>query len=205
MFNIFKSSNYQIIISKSLLLAARELHKRPIPIPVAWTRPEFGWTKLNFDGSSKGEIGPGVASIGGVLRDHKAQFLLGYAESIGRAYSSMAELKALTKGLELVLENGWKDVWVEGDAKGLVEILAENREVKCMEARSYLRHIKSLLLDFDNCKVSHIYREGNKVADRFASIGHRCKKLEIWRELPPLETLDMMRHDAEGKITFRRR
>ena len=203
MFNILKSLNYQNIRSKSLL-AARQLHKQPKPIPVAWRRPEIGWTKLNFDGSSKGDKAPGLASIGGVLRDHKAQFLLGYAEAIGRANSAMAELTALTKGLELVLENGWKDVWVEGDDKGLMEILADNKEVKCVETRSYFRYIKSLILDLDNCKVSHIYREGNKVADRFASIGHRYKKLEIWRELPPLETLDMMRHDAEGKITFRR-
>ncbi|XP_038895327.1 uncharacterized protein LOC120083578 [Benincasa hispida] len=168
---ILKCSNYQIIRSS----LARQWHKQPIP--VAWTRPEIGWTKLNFDGSSKGKKTPGRASIGGVLRDHDAQFLLGYAEPIGRANSTMAELTALTKGLELVLENGWKDVWVEGDAKGLVEIIVENKEVKCVEARSHFR---------------------------FASIGHRYKKLEIWREIPPLEILDMMRQDAEGKITFRR-
>lgn len=198
--NILKCPKYQIIPSKSLL--ARQWHKQPIP--VTWTKPEIGWTKLNFDGSSKGKKPPGRASIGGVLRDHEAQFLLGYAEAIGRANSTMAELTALTKGLELVLENGWKDVWVEGDAKGLVEIIVENKEVKCVEARSHFRYIKSLILDLDNCKVSHIYREGNRVANTFASIGHRYKKLEIWRQIPPLEILDMMRQDAEGKITFRK-
>lgn len=148
-------------------------------------------------------MSPGRASIGGVLRDHQAQFLLGYAEPIGRANSTIAELTALSKGLELVLENGWKDVWLEGDAKGLIEIIVGKKKAKCVEARSQFRYINSLILDLNNCKVSHIYREGNRVANRFASIGHRYKKLEVWRDIPPLETLDMMREDAEGKISFR--
>lgn len=184
-------------------LSRRQWHNKAIP--VAWTRPEMGWTKLNFDGSSKGKKSPGKASIGGVLRDHEAQFLMGYAEPIGRANSTMAELTALTKGLELVLENGWKDVWLEGDAKDLVEIIIGKREVKCVEARSYFRYIDSLILDLNNFKVTHVYREGNRVANRFASIGHRYKKLEIWREIPPLDTLEIMRRDAEGHITFRNR
>lgn len=199
--NIVRCGPSKINGIRSLL--ARQWHNEAIR--VAWTRPEIGWTKLNFDGSSKGKKSPGRGSIGGVLRDHEAQFLLGYAEPIGRANSAMAELSALEKGLELVIENGWKDVWVEGDAKGLVEIIVENREVKCVEARSRFRYINSMILDLDNCMVSHVYREGNKVAHSFASIGHRYKKLEIWRDIPPLQTLEMMRQDAEGKITFRKR
>ena len=40
----------------------RSLHKAPIP--VTWEKPKIGWTKLNFDGSSKGKAGK--ASIGGL-------------------------------------------------------------------------------------------------------------------------------------------
>ncbi|KAJ0081398.1 hypothetical protein Patl1_10913 [Pistacia atlantica] len=79
------------------ILLIRNWHKEPIP--VAWKKPEFGWTKLNFDGSCKG--GTGKGSIGGVFRNHKAEFLLGYSESIGRTTSTIAELAALRRGLEL--------------------------------------------------------------------------------------------------------
>ncbi|KAK6932466.1 Ribonuclease H domain [Dillenia turbinata] len=58
----------------------------------------MGWRKLNFDGSSKARLGK--ASIGGVFRDHNAEFLLGYAESIGRTSSTVAELIALREGNE---------------------------------------------------------------------------------------------------------
>ncbi|GMP72690.1 hypothetical protein CsSME_00030627 [Camellia sinensis var. sinensis] len=104
------------------LLIIRNWHKEPIP--VAWEKPQVGWTKLNFDG---------------VLRNHKAEFLFGYAQSIGKTTSTIAELAALRRGLELVIENGWNDVWLEGDSKTLVEIIAQKRLVKCTEAQ---RHMK---------------------------------------------------------------
>jgi hypothetical protein len=48
----------------------RYIHKESIP--VTWKKPKNGWTKLNFDGSCKGTSGK--ASIGGVVRNHKAEF-----------------------------------------------------------------------------------------------------------------------------------
>ncbi|KAB5533929.1 hypothetical protein DKX38_017015 [Salix brachista] len=40
------------------------------------------------------------------------EFILCYAESIGRTTIMIAELAALQRGLELVLENGWSNVWL---------------------------------------------------------------------------------------------
>lgn len=182
------------------LLLLRNWHKEPIP--VAWEKPEIGWTKLNFDGSCKSR---GKSSIGGVFRNHKAEFLLGYAESIGRSTSTIAELAALRRGLELVLENGWTDVWLEGDAKTLVDIIVQRRQVKCAEVQRYVRHINLVIPKLNNCMVTHIYREGNRVADKFAQIGHQLVKPRIWCNIPPNEVLRMVHEDAEGKIILRRR
>jgi len=84
------------------------------PSASAWRKPEAGRLKLNFDGSSKSASRRG--SIGGVYRDHEGGFVLGYAERIGAATSSVAELAALRRGLELAVANGWRRVWVEVDA-----------------------------------------------------------------------------------------
>lgn len=177
---------------------------RKEPVPVAWEKPEIGWTKLNFDGSSKGRAGK--ASIGGVLRNHKAEFLLGYAESIGRASSTIAELTALRRGLELVLQNGWGDhVWLEGDAKTLVEILVQRRKVKCAEVQKHVSHINSIIPEFNGCIVSHVYREANRSADKLAKLGHLLDKPQVWWDNPPDEVLTFLVEDAEGKIIFRRR
>lgn len=185
-----------------LVLRSRSCHSKK-PIPVTWKKPEIGWTKLNFDGSSKGRVGK--ASIGGVFRNDKAEFLLGYAESIGRASSTIAELRALRRGLELVLENGWSDVWLEGDAKTLVEIIVERRLVRSAEVQRHVGHINSIIPELNNCVVSHIYREGNRAAHKLAQMGHRFQKPQIWRSFPPGELLTIVDEDAEGKIILRKR
>ena len=178
----------------------RYFHKEPIP--VAWKKPRIGWTKLNFDGSCK--CLSGKASIGGVVRNHNAEFLLGYAESIGQANSTIAELTALRKGLELVLENGWNDIWLEGDAKTLVEIIVKRRKVRCTEVQRHINHINTILPEFNNFFVSHIYREGNRAADKFAQMGHHLDQPRIWRH-PPDELLAQLLEDAQGKTVLRRK
>ncbi|KAK7246605.1 hypothetical protein RIF29_41474 [Crotalaria pallida] len=197
--NIFRC---QKLVHSPVSQLIRYFHKEPIP--VAWKKPGIGWTKLNFDGSCKGKSGK--ASIGGVLRNHNAEFLLGYAESIGQANSTIAELLALRRGLELVLENGWNnDIWLEGDAKTLVEIIVQRRQVRCMEVRRHISDINSILPGFNNCIVSHIYREGNRAADKFAQLGHLFDEPRIWIDVPPDEVLAIVHEDAEGKIVHRRK
>ncbi|OMO65024.1 Equilibrative nucleoside transporter [Corchorus olitorius] len=169
------------------------LHKEPIP--VSWERPEIGWTKLNFDGSCKGRACKG--SIGGVFRNHKAEFLLGYAEPIGRTNSVIAELAALRRGLDLVLENGYTNVWLESDAKTLVDIIVQKRQVKNAELGRHLHHINLIIPEINNCIVTHIYREGNRAADKLAQIGHQLQKPQIWWHIPPNEVLRIMHEDAE--------
>ncbi|KAF7803571.1 putative ribonuclease H protein [Senna tora] len=188
------------------LYSAIEMYLHKKPIPVEWKKPGYGWTKLNFDGSCKGPNGS-WSSIGGLVRDHKAQFLLGYAESIGPANSTLAELAALRRGLELVVEHGLNQrVWVEGDAKTLVDILEKRREVRCLEVRRHISHINSVILpELENFVVSHIYREGNRAAHKFAQMGHHLDKPRIWRDVPPHEVLTIVHEDAQGKIVLRRR
>ncbi|RDX81126.1 hypothetical protein CR513_38227, partial [Mucuna pruriens] len=192
----------QKLVQSPVSQLIRCFHKEPIP--VAWKKPRIGWTKLNFDGSCKGFR---EASIGGVVRNHKAEFLLGYAESIGHADSTIAELTALRRGLELVLENGGNniDLWLEGDNKTLVEIIVKRRQVRCTEVQRHISHINSILPEFNNCFVSHIYREGNRAADKFAQMGHQMDHLTIWRDLPPDEVKDQLLEDAQGKIVLRMR
>ncbi|EOY28460.1 Polynucleotidyl transferase [Theobroma cacao] len=191
--NIFRC---QRLIQNPVQLLIRNWHKEAIP--VSWEKPEIGWTKLNFDGSCKGR--GGKASIGGVFRNHKAEFLLGYAESIGRSTSTIAELAALRRGLELVLENGWTDVWLEGDAKTLVDVIVQRRQVKCAELQRHVSHINLIIPELNNCIVTHIYREGNRAADKLAQIGHQLKKPQIWWHIPPNEVLPIVHEDAEGEI-----
>jgi ribonuclease HI len=164
-----------------------------------WRKPEVGRLKLNFDGSSKHASRRG--SIGGVYRDHKGGFVLGYAERIGNATSSVAELAALRRGLELALENGWLNISIEGDAKTVVDVVRNRASVRVEEDLRQCEEIAALLplLDDGDMAVSHVRRAGNRVAHGFAKLGHSVGRPRVWRGVPPDEVLRYLQRDAEGK------
>ncbi|KAI3890630.1 hypothetical protein MKW92_050290 [Papaver armeniacum] len=176
---------------------ARQFHHLEV-IKVKWERPDIGWIKLNFDGSMKHKSGLG--SIGGVVRNHKGDFLLGYSEPIGKTTSTMAEITALRRGLDLALENGLYNVWFEGDEKRLLEIIANQIPVGPVEIQKRVKIINSILPEFDNYKMTHIYKQGNTTADALAKMGHQLNKPCIWRVRPPKEVLRLVQNDADGKI-----
>lgn len=188
-------------IHRPFRVFARNWHKEAIN--VAWEKPKIGWTKLNYDGSCKCKTGK--CSIGGIFRNHNAEFMLGYAESIGQSNSTIAELTALVRGLEIVLENGWSDIWLEGDSKSLIEIISQRREAKCKQVQMHVARINLIIPEIKNCILTHTYRQGNRAADKFAQMGHRLKKPQIWRHVPPKGVLRIVDEDAQGKIFVRRK
>ncbi|XP_026451436.1 uncharacterized protein LOC113351714 [Papaver somniferum] len=101
-----------------------------------------------------------MGSIGGVVRNHKGDFLLGYSEPIGKTTSTIAEITALQRGLDLVLENGLQNVWFEGDEKRLLEIIANQIPVGPEEIQRRVKLINLILPELNSYKMTHIYREG---------------------------------------------
>ena len=57
---------------------------------VGWKPPPPGFFKLNTDGSAHGN--PGMASAGGLLRDHKGAWVGSLNRAIGFTHSMAAEL-----------------------------------------------------------------------------------------------------------------
>ncbi|KAJ0988678.1 hypothetical protein J5N97_007034 [Dioscorea zingiberensis] len=164
----------------------------------SWRKPEPGFIKLNFDGTSKDEAQN--ASIGGVYRNHEGVFMLGYAEHIGRGTSSVAELVAAKRGLELALENEWLDLCIEGDAKAVVDLLSNKIVLKSEEDVRHARDIKMMVSMLRRFNASHVYRRGNRVADKFAEMGYEMSKPSIWPLIPPIEVLQLLYQDAKNTI-----
>lgn len=188
-------------VSRPFLITARKWHKEAMK--VRWEKPETGWTKLNYDGSCKYKTGK--SSIGGIFRDDRAGFVLGYAESIGQSNSTIAEVAALVRGLEIALDNGWTQVWLEGDSKSVVDIIAHKREARCKRVQNHVERINIIIPQIEKYLLTHTYREGNRAADKFAQMGHHLKHPQIWRQLPPNQLLRIVTEDAQGKTFLRRR
>ena len=68
---------------------------------VYWEKPEVNWFKLNIDGSSIRNLGK--AGEGGLIRDHKGNWIFGFAHGIGKPQALM-----LSYGL---FETNSIDVW----------------------------------------------------------------------------------------------
>ncbi|XP_042026496.1 uncharacterized protein LOC121773661 [Salvia splendens] len=136
------------------------------PRPVLWVRPQPTWIKLNTDGTFL----PATESAGGggILRDDQGEIIKGFHQPL-QAFSSMeAELLALAQGLEMAREVG-RNIWIELDAKVVVDnIIGGN--LGAATNRHVMARIRNDLQKFE-WKISHIHREGNKVADKLASMG----------------------------------
>ena len=82
----------------------------------------------------------------------------------------MAEAHALLAGLILARRNGFHSVHIEGDSMIIIKA--------CLSKNSFnwkityiLKQIWGLLDSFREYQISHIYREGNFVADYLANMG----------------------------------
>ena len=85
-------------------------HTNWVEIGVHWKALPPSWVVLNADGVAKGN--PGPTGGGGVLRGHRGEWILGFAENMGISTSMKAELKALLRGLKLATEKGVQKLWV---------------------------------------------------------------------------------------------
>lgn len=67
-----------------------------------WDPPPPGWHKLNIDGAF--HKNPGMAGIGGVIRDDNGEFVPAFAKNIGSASNNQAELWVLKQSLQMVID-----------------------------------------------------------------------------------------------------
>lgn len=136
-----------------------------LPKIVEWTKPSIGWVKLNTDGASLGN--PGIAGAGGLLRDHKGQLIFAFKEPLGHSTNTMAEPKALHRGLLLSWQHGFSKIWVEVDATSIISLLSSEYTGLWL-FQHILHHIQSLL-NLMEVRITHIFREANQAADLLAS------------------------------------
>ncbi|KAL8503958.1 hypothetical protein ACS0TY_022623 [Phlomoides rotata] len=129
---------------------------------VHWQLPPVGVLKINIDGSAAGS--PVLLTGGGVFRDHFGVFRGFFVVMHGRSFAFEAELATTLFAIELAYEKCWFNIWLESDSTYVVHIL----NLGCPEilwrllARwHWVRRLRTTI----HMVVSHIYREGNVVAN----------------------------------------
>ena len=91
---------------------------------IKWEKANTGWVKLNTNGSA--DIAAGTTGGGGLIRDDRGSWIMGFTRKIDKADSFLAETQALHDGLLLCNQLKFNAVMVELDAKALVDALKKS-------------------------------------------------------------------------------
>ncbi|KAL4336249.1 hypothetical protein GQ457_07G029660 [Hibiscus cannabinus] len=149
--------------------------------PVEWAPPEQGWVKLNTDGARHATSG--MASCGGVLRDHLGEWILGFSKFIGVCSVIDAELWGVLVGLESAWSRGFRRIVIETDSLDVFRLLQSDNHSQ--QRLSLLMHLNRLRHQDWIVKVQHIVREENRVADSLAKTTSSTGFHVIYYDLPP--------------------
>ena len=139
----------------------------PSFIEVSWNLPPPGWLKVNIDGSSKGA--PGVFGCGGIFKNCRG-FVKGcFAIHLGICFAFEAEIMGFIIAIEIAHKFNWLNLWVDTDSTFVSWLFQSNASHIPWKLRNRWNRANrwAKLL---NVRISHIYREGNCVVDRLASL-----------------------------------
>ena len=125
------------------------------------------------DGASRGN--PGPASYGFAVVDPEIAFPDEYdfcykeAGYIGFETNNVAEYMGVVSALDLLRENGVKEVTIRSDSQLLVRQLQGVYKVKAEGLIELFKQAQALVKNFKKCQFEHIPREENTIADHLAN------------------------------------
>ncbi|KAL2527183.1 Uncharacterized protein Adt_12237 [Abeliophyllum distichum] len=124
-----------------------------------------------------------ILSGGGIIRDSSGQCIRAFFSFYGDCTILEAELRAILDGIILAQRLGLSVLWVESDSTLAIHCITKGGGPWHIQAT--LRHIRHLLA-LDRDTITHIFREGNQVADLLASEGwdRRCYYEYSSQDLP---------------------
>jgi probable phosphoglycerate mutase len=122
---------------------------------------------LQFDACNRDYLN--IGSIGYVIYYHNNVLIKKYKILNNALNSNYAEYKALIEGLKNAIKLNIKDLYVEGDAKIVIEKINNNCNVKSESVKPLYKEVLTLLKYFDTINFNHIYRKQNIYADSLAN------------------------------------
>ncbi|CAN1794997.1 Putative ribonuclease H protein At1g65750 [Linum perenne] len=136
---------------------------------IKWIPAPDEWVTINTDGSV---IQPqSFAAGGGVIRNSHGAKLAAFAANFGRSSIMRAELRAAAVGLSMAWDLGFRQVNLQLDS--LAALAAIRGSSDTGGRHGHIIHMIRDLCSRDwTVNLTHTYREGNRVADLLAHLGH---------------------------------
>lgn len=150
-------------------------------IEVNWSPPQFQWVKVNTDGMALGA--PGRAAIGVIFRNYRGFSKGAFCKFIRVHTAFEVELLAFIQAIHIAWEKGWHKLWVEMDSKSVVLCVNRNNFVPPWFAATLWQNYKWKMNRMIS-HISHIFMEGNQVANRLSKMGMHNHELKWWHAFP---------------------
>ena len=124
---------------------------------------------IQFDACNRDVLG--VGSIGFVLY-YDSIVLHKHSGFLDRSYdSNYAEYMALINALIFAVSLNIKELYVQGDAKIVINQINNLCNIKCDRVKPLHKLVNKLKTNFDVFNIEHIYRRYNNYADSLANDG----------------------------------
>jgi len=131
---------------------------------------------LNFDGASRGN--PGMAGIGGSLRNQHGEILHIYYRALGESTNNEMEFAALEHGLRIVKSLRLCNIILEGDSSLVISTAQKmQRGTKANKATKHWRlakvteNIAELMAGMKGLVFHAVRRQANGLADYLENCG----------------------------------
>lgn len=151
----------------------------PITLSVRWLPPPTGFVKVNTDGS---EI-KGFIQGGAVYRDLMGFVIAAFSRRMGKGQAYEAELTSAIEGITMAIMKGWRKLILEADSMHVVSLFQNQDAAEIpWKFKAVWDWMNEMLCDVEFW-ATHIYREGNTVADAISTNkmeGNYC----WWDEVP---------------------
>ena len=171
-----------------------------LPQRIRWDKPQASCLKLNTDGASNDLLGS--AGGGGLIRDDRGSWVVGFSRRLGKANSLVAELWALRDGLLLCLQLNTPEIVIELDAKVIVEAL-NNPSFTNTVISPLIDDCKLLVSQMPHARIKHVFQEANLCADRLARLGCSQSLDFTLYSSPPVDLISFVEADCLGVFSDR--
>ncbi|KAH1055847.1 hypothetical protein J1N35_033912 [Gossypium stocksii] len=152
----------------------------------------FGmYVTLNSDGTANSMSG--FSAAGGVIRNSKGDWILGYNWFLGDCSAATAELWGLLDGLLILQKQGHDKAIIRSD--DLENVISINDSKSGVPNNSLIKRIQQILALEDNWSLIYVPRETNYAADALAKMTQpNDETLRIYEE-PPLKIKEILKED----------
>ncbi|XP_035538485.1 uncharacterized protein LOC118343802 [Juglans regia] len=143
-----------------------------------WSRPEGRSFKANFDAAFN--MAEQIMGLGVVIRDCNGEVMaVKCANRKCRSSPFIAECSAMWEAMELCKELDFWDVWLEGDAKDVIDAVNRDEEDESRYGH-VVEDLKQSLKQSKSWKVVFTHRDGNEVAHHLAKMAIHCISDQYW-------------------------